>query len=241
MPPFAGQGMNSGFRDAMNLGWKLDHVLRGDANDALLDTYEAERKSQVSGIIALSARLGAVIMPLSPLLAAVRDVAFLFLNRIPPARRFIERGGIRPPTRLSPSRLTDRRRDKLSGTILSHAAPAPGSAALYTIWGSHQWLALGLGHDPRALLPEPERSLLAVLGARFAAVNAPQVGPETIALTTEDAGFLAWMRRSGASGVLVRPDRFIAATLAPGRAPACLALFRPPALAGGALTLGEAA
>jgi len=39
----------------------------------------------------------------------------------------------------------------------------------------------------------------------------------------------------------VRPDRFIAATLAPGRAPACLTLFRPPALADGLITLGEAA
>lgn len=241
MPPFAGQGMNSGLRDAMNLGWKLDHVLRGAAGDAVLDTYEAERKPQVAGIVALSARLGAVIMPLSPVLAALRDVAFFFINRIPPARRFIERGDFRPPTRLSPSRLVDRRRDRLCGTILPHAAPTPGSVALDAIWDCHQWLALGLGHDPRALLPETERTRLTALGARFAAVNAPQIGPETIALTTEDAGFLAWMRHSGTSGVLVRPDRFIAATLAPGRPPACLALFRPPALTSGAFTLGEAA
>jgi 3-(3-hydroxy-phenyl)propionate hydroxylase len=99
MPPFAGQGMNSGLRDATNLGWKLDHVLRGAAGDAVLDTYEAERKSQVAGIVALSARLGAVIMPLSPVLAALRDMAFFFINRIPPARSFIERGDFRPPTR----------------------------------------------------------------------------------------------------------------------------------------------
>ena len=71
MPPFAGQGMNSGLRDAMNLGRKLDHVLRGAAGDAVLDTYEAERKSQVAGIVALSARLGAVIMPLAPVLGAL--------------------------------------------------------------------------------------------------------------------------------------------------------------------------
>ena len=241
MPPFAGQGMNSGFRDAMNLGWKLDHVLRGAADDTLLDTYEAERKPQVAGIVALSARLGAVIMPLSPAVAALRDVAFFFINRIPPARRFLERGDFRPPTRLSPSQLADDRRDKLCGIILPHVPPAPGSAALDTIWGCHQWLALGLGHDPQSLLPEADRARLARLGARFAAVNAPQAGPGTIPLATGDAAFLDWARRSGASGVLVRPDRFIAASLAPGRAPACLTLFRPPALAGGPITLGEAA
>lgn len=241
MPPFAGQGMNSGLRDAMNLGWKLDHVLRGAADEAVLDTYEAERKSQVAGIVALSARLGAVIMPLSPVRAALRDAAFWVVNRIPPARRFIERGGILQPTRLSPSRLVDRRRDKLSGTILPHAAPAPGSIALDTIWGCHEWLALGLGHDPRTLLPDAERTRLAALGTRFAAVNAPQAEPGTIPLTTEDSRFLSWMRRCGASGVLVRPDRFIAGRLAPGSAPACLTLFPAPAPSGGQTILGEAA
>ena len=58
MPPFAGQGMNSGLRDAMNLGWKLSHVLRGVAHGSLLDTYEAERKPQVASVVGLSARLG---------------------------------------------------------------------------------------------------------------------------------------------------------------------------------------
>lgn len=231
MPPFAGQGMNSGLRDAMNLGWKLDHVLHGAAGDAVLDTYEAERKSQVARIVALSARLGPVIMPLSPVLAALRDVAFFFINHIPPARRFIERGDFRPPTRLSPSRLVDRRRDRLCGTILLHAAPATGSVALDTIWGCHQWLALGLGYDPRALLPEAERIRLEELGAVFAAWNARYVSPGTASLTTNDPAFLAWMRRSRASGVLVRPDRFIAAKLAPGYAPVCLSLFQRPAVA----------
>ncbi|HTR15925.1 MAG TPA: bifunctional 3-(3-hydroxy-phenyl)propionate/3-hydroxycinnamic acid hydroxylase [Acetobacteraceae bacterium] len=241
MPPFAGQGMNSGFRDAMNLGWKLDHALRGAADDALLDTYEAERKSQVAGIITLSARLGAVIMPLSPVRATVRDVAFFFVNRIRPARRFLERGGIRPPTRLSPSRLVDRRRDKLSGTILPHAEPSPGTVALDTIWGCHQWLALGLGCDPQSLLSDAERSELAALSAVFAAWNAPQVRAGTASLRTEDPAFLTWMRRSRASGVLVRPDRFISARLAPGQVSACLSLVRPPAVAPAPITLGEAA
>ena len=241
MPPFAGQGMNSGFRDAMNLGWKLDHALRGAADDALLDTYEAERKSQVARIVTLSARLGSVIMPLSPVRAALRDAAFFFVNRIAPARRFLERGDFRPPTRLSPSLLVDRRRDKLSGTILPHAARSPGTVALDTIWGCHQWLALGLGLDPQALLPDAERTRLAALGAVLAAWNAPQIAKGTVSLTTCDPVFLAWMRRSRASGVLVRPDRFIAASLVPGSAPSCLSPFRTPSVAPAPIVLGEAA
>ena len=241
MPPFAGQGMNSGFRDAMNLSWKLDYALRGAASDTLLDSYEAERKSQVAGIIKLSARLGSIIMPLSRGQAALRDLAFLFVNRVGPVRRFFERGDFRPPTRLSPSLLVDRGRDRLSGTILRHAEPRPGTAALDTIWGCHQWLALGFGHDPQALLSDHDRTLLAQLGTVFAAWNAPRSGPGTAALTTDDAAFLAWMRRSGARGVLVRPDRFIAERLAPGHVPACIRLFRTPMSATNADAMGEAA
>ena len=241
MPPFAGQGMNSGLRDAMNLGWKLDHALRGGADDVLLDSYEAERKPQVAAVIKLSARLGSIIMPLSPARAAFRDLAFLFVNRVRAARRFFEQGNFRPPTRLSPSVLVDRRRDKLSGTILPHAEPRPGTTGLDAIWGCHQWLVLGFGQDPQTLLTDHERTRLAQLGAVFAACNTPQSRPGTVALTTDDPSFLAWMQRLGAAGVLVRPDRFIAEKLAPGRKLSCLSLFRAPALATSADHLGEAA
>lgn len=44
MPPFAALGANTGIADAHNLGWKLAAVLRGDASDALLDSYDAERR-----------------------------------------------------------------------------------------------------------------------------------------------------------------------------------------------------
>lgn len=43
-PPYGGYGVNSGFEDARNLGWKLAAVLQGWGNDALLDTYDAERR-----------------------------------------------------------------------------------------------------------------------------------------------------------------------------------------------------
>lgn len=43
-PPTGGHGMNSGIQDAHNLAWKLAYVLRGAAGDALLDTYEVERR-----------------------------------------------------------------------------------------------------------------------------------------------------------------------------------------------------
>ncbi len=75
MPPFAGQGMCSGLRDAANLAWKLDLVLGGHAADALLDTYECERLPSAQAAISFSMELGKVICVPDPAEAAARDEA----------------------------------------------------------------------------------------------------------------------------------------------------------------------
>jgi 3-(3-hydroxy-phenyl)propionate hydroxylase len=76
-PPFAGQGMCSGLRDAANLAWKLDLVLKGGASDALLDTYQQEREPHVRQVIELAIAMGKVVCLLDPAAAADRDRAML--------------------------------------------------------------------------------------------------------------------------------------------------------------------
>ena len=77
MPPFAGQGMCSGIRDAANLAWKLDLVLSGRADDALLDSYASERAAHVRHAIGMSIELGNVICLTDPAAAAARDEILL--------------------------------------------------------------------------------------------------------------------------------------------------------------------
>lgn len=60
-PPFLGQGMCAGIRDAANLAWKLDAVIRGGAGSELLDTYQSERLPHVREFIELAIRLGGLI------------------------------------------------------------------------------------------------------------------------------------------------------------------------------------
>ena len=55
--PAGGQGLNTSVQDAYNLGWKLGQVLRHGAPDALLDSYEAERRPIAAGILETSTRL----------------------------------------------------------------------------------------------------------------------------------------------------------------------------------------
>lgn len=75
MPPFLGQGMCSGIRDARNLAFKLDLVLRGAADPSLLDTYQTEREPHVRAVIETGVRLGRRHTLRDPAAAAERDRA----------------------------------------------------------------------------------------------------------------------------------------------------------------------
>jgi 3-(3-hydroxy-phenyl)propionate hydroxylase len=73
MPPFLGQGMCSGIRDATNLAWKLEHVLRRGAPTELLDTYASERRPHVRRIVQAAVAFGQIICVTDPQEAAERD------------------------------------------------------------------------------------------------------------------------------------------------------------------------
>jgi len=75
-PPFLGQGMCAGMRDAANLAWKLTAVARGEASDSLLDTYESERLPHVRTFIDLAVKLGTVLQETDRSAAAARDRRF---------------------------------------------------------------------------------------------------------------------------------------------------------------------
>jgi len=72
-PPFTGQGMCQGIRDAANLSWKLHYVLAGKAGEKLLDTYEAERRAHAKRLIAIVKDIGSVICERNVEKARARD------------------------------------------------------------------------------------------------------------------------------------------------------------------------
>lgn len=76
MPPFAGQGMCSGIRDAANLAWKLGAVVHG-SSDSILDAYQPEREPNVRAIIDMAIMMGRTVCITDPAAAAARDQQML--------------------------------------------------------------------------------------------------------------------------------------------------------------------
>ncbi|MEV4420736.1 bifunctional 3-(3-hydroxy-phenyl)propionate/3-hydroxycinnamic acid hydroxylase [Patulibacter sp. NPDC049589] len=75
MPPFVGMGAVSAFRDAINLAWKLDLVIRGISGDGLLDTYQQERWPHVESYIQLGVAIGKMCAITDPAAAEARNEA----------------------------------------------------------------------------------------------------------------------------------------------------------------------
>lgn len=72
-PPFAGQGLCSGLRDAANLAWKLIAVVRGQAGDSLLDSYQPEREPNLRATIAMAIMMGRMVCITNRFRAFLRD------------------------------------------------------------------------------------------------------------------------------------------------------------------------
>jgi 3-(3-hydroxy-phenyl)propionate hydroxylase len=88
MPVWQGQGYNSGMRDACNLAWKLALVVKGLAGEALLDTYEQERRDHAKAMINLSVLAGHVLAPPKRWQGMLRDGISWLLSYLPPVKRY---------------------------------------------------------------------------------------------------------------------------------------------------------
>lgn len=95
-PPFAGQGMNSGIRDAHNLAWKLAAVVRGELGADLLASYERERSPHARALIEMAVTMGKVMMPTSRLRAGLTQWVFELARLFPPARAYISEMKYKP-------------------------------------------------------------------------------------------------------------------------------------------------
>ena len=189
-PPFVGQGLGAGLRDAHNLAWKLAAVLAGRADDDLLDSYPRERVPHVRATIRTAVLVGRAMTGGGGPAALVRRPLTAALLRLPGAE---ERALSAIATRFPPGPAVGRpghRHDlvgtlcpqpRLSGSVLLDEAVGPG-------WGL---LHAGPVDPPTA--------------AAARAVDARTI-------EVRDTPLHAWLRSGRTTAALLRPDRVVART-----------------------------
>jgi 2-polyprenyl-6-methoxyphenol hydroxylase-like FAD-dependent oxidoreductase len=201
MPPFMGQGMCSGMRDAWNLAWRLGLILDDKASDKLLDTYQPERAPHVSQLIDVSIYLGKVICIPDPVKAAERDEAFLSRTAGPPPPfphlidgllRRTASGTLQPGAGLlSPHVYLERNgiRERLDAPSITVSS----------------FLIITRDLNSESLIDPPVRKQLAKLGARYIDLGS---GTDNT-MHDVDGRLDAFLDEQGWSAMVVRPDFYV--------------------------------
>jgi 2-polyprenyl-6-methoxyphenol hydroxylase-like FAD-dependent oxidoreductase len=206
MSPAGGQGMNTGVQDAVNLGWKLAAVVHREAPDALLDTYETERRAaavRVTTTTGVQTKLGLVKTPWR---RRARDAGLVVADRTGVLQRVAAPVLTQLDTSYAPEPAPLLRRGPLRvgdrvPAFVPDGAAWPGAVA-WPVLDADRWtLALWPGRSAGALDPaRVERLTAALPGVHVTGLAAP--------------GSPALRRRLGGSPrfLLVRPDGHLAAS-----------------------------
>src|SRR5438270_7827750 len=163
-PPFLGQGLCSGLRDAANVAWKLDLVLRGLAGERLLDSIDPERQPQNEAVIGLAVELGKVLCQLDPKVAAERDAVLREADPPPlPELAPLSGGVIRRP---------DGDADPLAGQLSVQGVVARGTGeGLFDDVAGPGFQLIVADGDPLERLSREHRALIATLAAAVASLD----------------------------------------------------------------------
>jgi 2-polyprenyl-6-methoxyphenol hydroxylase-like FAD-dependent oxidoreductase len=186
MPPFMGQGLCSGTRDAAGLAWRLDLILRGEAGDRLLDSYSTERRAQSEWIVNLSTEMGRVSCVLDAVAAAERDAA-------------LRAADASPPIELPP----------LEPGLVARDALMAGTRSVQGIvrWNGRTGRfddVVGRGFvlltQRDVALSDDQWAFLERIGAHIVVLDE---------LSDLDGRLTQWLRAHGARAVLIRPDFYV--------------------------------
>ncbi|HKU10051.1 MAG TPA: bifunctional 3-(3-hydroxy-phenyl)propionate/3-hydroxycinnamic acid hydroxylase [Sinomonas sp.] len=233
MPVVAGQGWNSGIRDAVNLGWKLAAVVDGRADASLLDTYDQERRDHVAAMIGLSLNMSRLMTNRSRLASAARDVSAAVISKLPKLRAQVSSQGFKPmpqyergvvvPSSLPRSKSVPVSADSpLSvGTLFPQprVRTVDGAEKLLDDATGTDWRVIVWNNDPAALLTPSTTELLPVLGATLVhvvpATQLPWAAAKAaggVTVVGDPSGELKrWFDARPFSALVVRPDHVVAA------------------------------
>jgi len=222
-PPFAGQGMNAGLRDAANVAWKLAAVLNAGASDAILDSYDVERRDPAWAMIQLAVAMGDIVMPIDPARLAFREHLVAALKPFPAVQDYFLQMKFKPKPRYAAGLFCDLDTQPFEASLVGEMIPQPGVVGLDG--GVKLDVALGAGFALIAQNDAGEAALGAVKDAIFCGLSLAclrldwgdaRTAPNKVARYDVSGTPLARPLRTHRDQImLIRPDRYCAAAFFP--------------------------
>jgi len=217
MPPFAGQGLNSGLRDAANLAWKLAAVESRRLEQSALETYEMERRPDAEATIRFSVTRGRVMMTTNRLRAGIRDAIGRAARTVAFARRRLDRLPPKPYARYGGGMIVaSGAQDGIAGAMLPQPKMllADGSfVPLDELLGG--WFAL-IGVDLDGVgLGQLRSDVWGWLGVKRVELVVGERYPEGDKSADADGPLSSMLAPYRGQIVVVRPDRFVLGAFRP--------------------------
>ena len=220
-PPFAGQGMNSGIRDAFNLAWKLAYVVKGYIGPGLLESYQQERLPHAWQLIEMAILLGRAMMPRTPFRAWAVQAGFRLLGLAPPLRDYVTEMRYKPQPRFAEGFFVPDGRPA-SKTLVGRMIPQPNvetpdrkTVKLDQAMGP-DFCLLAYAKDPERAFGGPESEAFGGLPLNLLCVTPrhynPVEGPIPSARDLE-GGVSELFGGRDDHCLLIRPDRYAAAVI----------------------------
>lgn len=187
-PPFVGQGMGAGLRDAMNLCWKLAGVLNATLDPSALDTYEQERKPHARKLIDLALTVGRAMTAGGRVGDLLRRTVVPRMHLLPGMRSKVLDSAT-PPLPASALIHKTRAPRQLAGTLCPNALTATGRR-LDSVLGDGFAVVSARGLTPADRAAIAERG-----GTAYVAEPGSEVA--------------TWLQRGRAGAAIIRPDRTV--------------------------------
>ena len=211
-PPFAGQGLMSGLRDAANLCWKLKWVLDGRARPDLLDSYDMERRPHARAMIELARTMGRLIMPVHPIKTFLLHGSMRLMRMLGPVRRYLEEMRLKPAPGFREGLMAPGRARMQRGSWLVQSLVRDGQGETRLsddVFGNGLTL-VGFGADSRRHVDADLRDAWIAAGGGFFEVTMRSQRPEGDGESCEDmTGALVPGAAPPGWAAVVRPDRNI--------------------------------
>lgn len=223
MPPWAGQGLNTGIRDVVNLAWRLAGVVQGRFGSSVLASYEAERKPHAAAMVAMSTTLGKILSPTHHSIAVMRDAFLHASGWLPPVKRwalemkfkpmpFYDNGFVVPNAAVGADA-------GIGKMFIQPDVRVDNGVTMKLDDALGDWITiLGWQADPTSALASGQLDQLLRMGATFFKIvgSCPSAQgrsvsfAETLVVEDCDNHLRQWFESRNVDYVVLRPDRYVA-------------------------------